>query len=402
MLTDEAGKPLPRWRVRLDVDTDPPEMIGLDIYGPVVLGRKGDDDMAFVSVVPHSAADLGVSRRHVELRPTLQSLLVTDLNSTNGTDKNGIKLRPNTPTPVSNRDTLSLGLLHVTLQIVDAPHQEADWFASQASLGQALTEIAKAVTIQLKTEDVLSKCVDYAMILAQAQEASLWLIQPTSKEINLEAMRGAEPAPDAEKPVVKPMTGSEVGEVALTGRPRLIEYDDAHRGTSLINSTRVHSTLFVPIGLGGFSLGVLAVSNRTPGHDFTKQDQTLLTALADFAAIALQNSRTLEATDMALRDSLVAQREATARALETTRLKTEFLATVSHELRSPLHTINGFSRLLLEGRLGEDELPDKARDAVQRILSSGQQLLAMINELLELAAHRVPANRAVARRVFTG
>jgi signal transduction histidine kinase len=66
---------------------------------------------------------------------------------------------------------------------------------------------------------------------------------------------------------------------------------------------------------------------------------------------------------------------------ESNRLKSDFLATMSHELRTPLNSILGFSELLL----ANPQLPDKMRRWAGNIQSSGKQLLALINDLLDLA-----------------
>ena len=85
---------------------------------------------------------------------------------------------------------------------------------------------------------------------------------------------------------------------------------------------------------------------------------------------------------------------ATARRLEllnqeieaVSRAKSNFLADMSHELRTPMTAIRGFSDLLLDG-----ELPESDREYVQTILRNSDHLLAIINEILDLA--RVEAGR---------
>jgi signal transduction histidine kinase len=382
VLIDKEGNQQPYWRVRLDIDADPPESFGLDLYGPITLGRAlepGEGNVDFLDLAEHGAANRGVSRHHVELRPAPHGLFAVDLDSTNGTYKNGVQLQQRSPTPLGNRDTLSLGLLHVTVTIIDAPHQEKDWLARQATLGQALTEMAKTIATQLKVADVLNTVVDYAVGLTKAQEATLWLLQPEMRELRLEAARGVEQ--ELIKEVTLPLTGSIAGEAILTGQSQVRVRDELGKKVIISKDYMVDSVIFVPLSLGGLSLGVLSVSNRTAGHEFTENDQTLLATLADFAAIALQNSRTLAATDEALRESLRAQRDATLRALESTRIKTEFLASMSHELRSPLHTINGFSQMMMREAFGE--LTPQMRDAVGRIQKSGKQLLDMVDEMLD-------------------
>jgi signal transduction histidine kinase/CheY-like chemotaxis protein len=67
-------------------------------------------------------------------------------------------------------------------------------------------------------------------------------------------------------------------------------------------------------------------------------------------------------------------------ALLATQAKTRFISTTSHELRTPLNSILGFTQLLeISDLSGEDQ------DSVQRILSAGRHLLALINELIDIA-----------------
>jgi signal transduction histidine kinase len=66
---------------------------------------------------------------------------------------------------------------------------------------------------------------------------------------------------------------------------------------------------------------------------------------------------------------------------ESNRLKSDFLATMSHELRTPLNSILGFSDVLLSS----DSLSDKQQRWVRNIQTSGEQLLNLINDILDLA-----------------
>jgi two-component system sensor histidine kinase BarA len=66
---------------------------------------------------------------------------------------------------------------------------------------------------------------------------------------------------------------------------------------------------------------------------------------------------------------------------ESNRLKSDFLATVSHELRTPLNSILGFSEVLLTS----DQLNDKQQRWMKNIQSSGEKLLNLINDILDLA-----------------
>ena len=70
---------------------------------------------------------------------------------------------------------------------------------------------------------------------------------------------------------------------------------------------------------------------------------------------------------------------------ESNRLKSEFLANVSHELKTPLNSIIGFAELLNELALKEESPDPKRTRYVSNIIESGHRLLEMISELLEMA-----------------
>jgi signal transduction histidine kinase/CheY-like chemotaxis protein len=81
---------------------------------------------------------------------------------------------------------------------------------------------------------------------------------------------------------------------------------------------------------------------------------------------------------------LVSQRSklmsARDQALTATHAKTAFLSNTSHELRTPLNSVLGFTQLL-----EMSDLSDEDQDSVQRILGAGRHLLALINELIDIA-----------------
>ena len=84
-------------------------------------------------------------------------------------------------------------------------------------------------------------------------------------------------------------------------------------------------------------------------------------------------------------EKLLASRSAeltTARdeALKATQAKNAFLSSTSHELRTPLNAILGFAQLLLLSDLGDED-----HDGAEQILGAGRQLLALINELIDIA-----------------
>jgi PAS domain S-box-containing protein len=67
------------------------------------------------------------------------------------------------------------------------------------------------------------------------------------------------------------------------------------------------------------------------------------------------------------------------------RAKSEFLANMSHELRTPMHAILSFSRLGMERAAGSDDAPQRIGKYLGRINESGERLLTLLNDLLDLS-----------------
>ena len=94
--------------------------------------------------------------------------------------------------------------------------------------------------------------------------------------------------------------------------------------------------------------------------------------------------RSTEARDLILRleEQSLELDEARRRAQAASESKSAFLARMSHELRTPLNSVLGFTNVLLKKASPEDE---KNLNYLERIRSNGMHLLALINDLLDLA-----------------
>jgi signal transduction histidine kinase len=105
----------------------------------------------------------------------------------------------------------------------------------------------------------------------------------------------------------------------------------------------------------------------------------------DYATVALPEGMTMltfvDVTASTRMERVLKERNEALEAAD--RLKSEFIQHVSYELRSPLQTIIGFSELLTEAGMGS--LSPQHRDYVEHIESSSRALLALINDILDLA-----------------
>ena len=140
------------------------------------------------------------------------------------------------------------------------------------------------------------------------------------------------------------------------------------------NHPKIRSRVVLPVRVGSKTLGLLDLhSYQTKAH--LRLELIGLQSLADQLGIAMQNA---ELFDDALR--------ARERAEKADRLKTRLLANVGHELRTPLNVILGYSQSALAVPNPYSlEFPPELRCDLERIYHSGEHLLHIINDLLDLS-----------------
>jgi PAS domain S-box-containing protein len=112
-------------------------------------------------------------------------------------------------------------------------------------------------------------------------------------------------------------------------------------------------------------LGSIGLDSYDPQRMFNAEDSETFITITAQIALAIRNAELYE------------------QAVAANRLKSEFLANVSHELRTPLNAIIGYSELLLSGLYGE--LSEKQQERLTRVFKSGQNLLEIINDILDLS-----------------
>ena len=291
---EHAGKKRPVWRVRFEVLSSPGKRFGLDINDEIVFGR-GMDSTNIVDMTPFMGEELGVSRRHVILRPTPANLLAIDTGSKNGTLRNGQSIGVNNPLPLNDGDTISLGRLQFSIHIIDRPPLAPE----RTGVVEVLSEMLSAIASQRDLPQVFNRITEAAMQLTQAGETSIWLVDEQTGELYKEAERGPDDTHTQLKRI-PPESDSPAIRVIRTGQPLIEHREPGQDKIKIKTSYLVEALLFEPIKLGGVTIGVLMAVHRSPGQSFNQEDERLLRAIADFAAIAIQNARQSTLTDEAL------------------------------------------------------------------------------------------------------
>jgi two-component system, sensor histidine kinase and response regulator len=181
-------------------------------------------------------------------------------------------------------------------------------------------------------------------------------------------------------------------------------YENSACLLELLRQTQVRAKLVAPIMVQNNLWGLLIAHQCVEPRYWKDSEKTFLTLIAEHLSVAIyqgqlyaqlqQQKSTLEQRvierTQALRDTLKAAEAAN-------RSKSEFLATMSHELRTPLTCVIGMSATLLRwsyGQEGPQTVPlAKQRRYLKTIQESGQHLLELINDILDLS--QVEAGKAV-------
>ena len=139
-----------------------------------------------------------------------------------------------------------------------------------------------------------------------------------------------------------------------------------------------HSVIAVPLVLQEQPIGAFILYDNKP-REITRSDTFLLSTAAIQAAMAIQNTLLF-----------VEVKDKNAALERVNHLKSQFLATVTHELRTPLHSIISYGALILEGFV-EGELTAEQEEHIQFIVRRAEDLTRLVDDMLDLS--KIEADR---------
>ena len=248
----------------------------------------------------------------------------------------------------------------------------------QKAAGEVLRAISSSIA---DTAPVFDKILESCQRLFAGTIVGLNLMGEDGM-LHIGAYQGAHRA-EFERIFPIPVTRESGSGLAIVER-RVVHYPDAQAGVDVPERTRrgcttigIKSAIFAPLLWEGRGVGAIFVG-RDHVSSFSEKEIALLRTFADQAAIAIENVRLFNEI-----------REKSAQLEIASRHKSEFLANMSHELRTPLNAIIGFTRIVM--RRSREALEPKQYENLDRILTSSEQLLALINSILDLS--KVEAGR---------
>lgn len=171
------------------------------------------------------------------------------------------------------------------------------------------------------------------------------------------------------------------GRVAETGKP-IIVADLSKEPSYIPDLEPALSEICVPMLIDGKVVGVID-SEETMANVFTQNHLSILTTIAAIASSKLKLIREAEVTrrrNLELERTRERLERARKQAESASRVKNAFLATLSHELRTPMNGVIGMGELL-----SHTELSDRQRNFVQVLLASAKSMTGLMDDLLDVS-----------------
>ena len=233
-----------------------------------------------------------------------------------------------------------------------------------------ILDLSVALATVTDLPDLLGRILRATTTALHCEAASILLHDETSGALRFVAATGAEASALADVRV--PIDGSLAGTIFREDRALLaadLDADRRHFKEASESTGFVPRVLLgVPMRLDGRPMGVLEALNPHDGI-FDRVDIEVLEAIAAQASVAVQNARRTEAL-----------RKANEQLADLDRLKTNFMSIASHEMRTPITAVHGFSQILAE------EVQADLYEHVEAIERAGRRLMNVVETIDEMAA----------------
>jgi K+-sensing histidine kinase KdpD len=245
---------------------------------------------------------------------------------------------------------------------------------------QTLYDVTRTVSSTLDLKKVLDLIAQSATETMQIKACTIRLLDESGQIVDTIAAYGLSEQYLTKGPI-DVQKSRYIYQTLSSGQPTIISDTSRDNRLQYPVETRaegIKSMLCVPLRIKGKLEGVICVYGTEPDR-FSESDAEFLSALASEGAIAIENARTYHALEIA------------------DRAKSDFVQMVTHELRSPLSAVQSMLRILEQGYVGS--ITSKQQDLIQRSQRRISFLLALVKDLLELAAGKMEQLRGEKKEV---
>jgi signal transduction histidine kinase len=238
----------------------------------------------------------------------------------------------------------------------------------------ALNSITSAASQSLNLEEILQEALIQVLKSTAFDAGLISIADEEDAELKLRTQYGL-PESLVDHLKMSGLKGTLCAETFRRGT--VVNLDDLSkvdfRGTGSLRGVGFKSYLGIPLESKSKILGTLCAFGLSASrHPNVEINLAMMRSVGQQVGVAIVNAQLFEE-----------QRKTAHRLREVDKLKSQFLANMSHELRTPLNSIIGFSRVILKGIDGPTT--DLQQQDLTAIYNSGQHLLNMINDILDLS-----------------
>jgi signal transduction histidine kinase len=233
-----------------------------------------------------------------------------------------------------------------------------------------MVEISRILNSETHLDQLLSQIIKEAAELTQSEAASIFLLDPRTRQLLFTA--SSNPIPENMANIPVNLDNSIAGAVVKSNRPMYIQdVSQDPRWNQNIDEAidfRTKSILGVPMrNANKQPVGVLEAINKQGTPHFTRDDFETMVVLADIAGVAVEKARLITELE-----------QANAELAELDDIKSNFIAIASHELRTPLSVILGYVSFL------RDEASPAMVAQMDSVLEAAVHLRTLIQDMLNL------------------
>lgn len=274
--------------------------------------------------------------------------------------------------PLLNVDGRVVGVIGIGQDVSELIELQAADVARQqraSSINRLLMESISLASYAAGDIDAFARYVcERAGACLNADRVSFWAIDPGLSTLRCREIWEAAPVPGPRRHRL-PVSDAQTFISGLLDNRVLVSNGGAGEGAEAGLGIQGSVALSAPVRRGGQLAAVLCFERSVSRGQWAPDEQTASVAVSDLLSNVLE---------IELRRS--AEREAHA----ASAAKSEFLAHMSHELRTPLNAIIGFSEML-QGQGGDTWSESRRREYVDHIHASGEHLLRIVEDILDIA-----------------
>ncbi len=248
---------------------------------------------------------------------------------------------------------------------------------------EILFEIDRVVSQSLDLNEIFKEALAKTIQMTFSDVGSIYLLDEEAKKLKMETYIGL--SETFAKAVSEIKVGDGIaGGAAETKKPFITDiyhYPSPELLPDLKKEGLV-TLVGVPLMAKGKVVGAMNLANRSQ-RVFTKEDIDVLASIGGQIGVAIENARLYQESRISYEKLQAAYEE--LQSLD--KMKSEFLSNVSHELKTPLVSIRGYSELMYDEKLGI--IPRTQKKALEAIIRNTDRLTRLIDSLLFLSVQQI-------------